>query len=211
MAKSKKHRRKHHRGGMSDGGGNIVTGTLDTLKSFAKMDFWKEVGLGFAGAASYVLVPTAIESIFKTNTTGWKMPLTGILGATVVSAVTRKKSILMGALAAFSAHWMYAKGNGAFIKPIFGQYAARFDAQAVETFADAQPALQPGATIRRVALPDGSEASVAVYPKLNDAFAPNLSNDYVANLNDTFVSALEDNYSSQLNDEGDEGNFDEFM
>jgi hypothetical protein len=138
---------------------NIFQKFLSNLQASFTSSGLKDYMYGSLGGATYVLVPTAIEAWLKTNLTGYPMWLTGGTAGILLGAAFKKPGMIAGTAGAMTAHWMFAKGNGAIIKPVFGQYAARFDAQQLVTMGDSQQ-LQTGAVMRT--LPDGTR--IATYP-----------------------------------------------
>lgn len=192
MAKRKSSKRKSS---LADGGSKkgLFTKLIDNLQSsFTTKGVAKEALHAVLGATVYVLVPTAFEAVTRIDITGWKMWVMGTASGLLVGGAMKSGGVITGTVGASVAHFHYAKGNGAYIKPIFGQYASRFDPQAIASaFADANttPALQSGAELRR--LPDGS--TVALYP---DALMDNYANA----LKDNYTEALKDNYTESLND-----------
>lgn len=138
---------------------NVFQKFLSNLQASFTSSGLKDYAYGALGGATYVIVPTAIEAWFKTNLTGYSMWLTGGTAGILLGAAFKKPGMIAGTAGAMTAHWMFAKGNGAIIKPVFGQYAARFDAQQLVTMGDSQQ-LQTGAVMRT--LPDGTR--IAMYP-----------------------------------------------
>mgnify|MGYP001199607334 CR=1 FL=1 len=138
---------------------NVFQKFLSNLQASFTSSGLKDYAYGALGGATYVIVPTAIEAWFKTNLTGYSMWLTGTTAGIFLGAAFKNPGMIAGTAGAAMAHWMYAKGNGAIIKPVFGQYAARFDAQQLVTMGDSQQ-LQTGAVMRT--LPDGTR--IATYP-----------------------------------------------
>lgn len=142
--------------------------------------FWKKGMFGVLGGATYILIPTAVQGMFKVDMSGWKGVTAGAVGATLIGMGSDHPEFAMGALAASGVHITYVYGNDT-IASLLGKPIFAFDPATQMLGDDAVP---PG--MQEITLPDGQRV-LASASGVND-FVSNLPGSQ-AGMND-FVSSL---------------------
>ncbi|HLP29551.1 MAG TPA: hypothetical protein VK147_12985 [Candidatus Didemnitutus sp.] len=202
---------------------------LDNLKvSLGTGAAWKDNAMALLGGVMYVIVPTAIEAVFRVDLTGWRGYLSSVSINLAIGGVFRSPGYMAGTLGVASAHMIYAKLQDPIIRPIFKKYAYRFDPTVTtSSMSDADnapaagssqsPAKPPisGMEVRSV----GGEKVLAYPPSPNvakvdmasgampspmlpaAAGAPNgVADNFQQSLMDNYSSTLMDNYQATLMD-----------
>lgn len=100
------------------------------IKANATMTTFKKAGWAALGAATYALVPTAVQGWMKYDMSGWKGWGTGLMVGNLIGAMVNKPEMMMGATAAAGTHALYVKGNGA-VNSVFGTPIFRFGSPAL--------------------------------------------------------------------------------
>lgn len=165
---------------------------FDNAKDYTtKASVWKDVGMAAGGAASYSIVPTAVQAITKIDMRGWKGAITGVSINSIISFAIGSPGWFLGTLTAFSFHFLYARLNQWVVYPVFNEYLFRWDPSVYDnnlsdcvgcvpnsSMADDLPPsqqLQPGAKVievggRKVQVFDKADVEVAI-PRQLDANA----------------------------------------
>jgi hypothetical protein len=129
---------------------DIFKTLISNTKKNASKDTFKKILWGLVGASSYCLIPTAVQGWFKTDMSGMKGMLTGVLSSSLIGLASNKPEMAIGAFSVMGAHLLYVKGNDTIAtfmqSPIFA-----FDA-AGTTMKDELP---PGYGM--INLPDGRQ------------------------------------------------------
>ena len=182
--------------------------------------------MALLGGVMYVIVPTAIEAVFRVDLTGWRGYLSSVSINLAIGGVFRSPGYMAGTLGVASAHMIYAKLQDPIIRPIFKKYAYRFDPTVTTSSmsdADNAPA---GGSSQLLAKPPiagmevrsvGGEKVVAYPPSPNVANvgmaqastpmlpaasgAPGVADNFQRSLMDNYSSTLMDNYQSTLMDD----------
>lgn len=178
----------------------------------AKVSELKPLGWGILGGVSYVLVPTAIQGIFKIDMSGFKMPVVGAASSILMGMAFDKMEMAMGGAAAAATHLMYVKANDQ-LASLFNTPIPAFDKAAAAPATIADDSVPPGYI--ETTLPTGEKVLSAVnQSRVNDFMAqpdpapmaqlPSKStaiNDYMTSL--ASYGLNDDNFASMV----DSGNF----
>ncbi|MBU3742578.1 MAG: hypothetical protein FGM24_09890 [Candidatus Kapabacteria bacterium] len=198
---------------------NTFWRTLDNLKvTLGTKAAWSDHLMAFLGGTMYVILPTAIEAIFRVDLTGWRGYITSMSTNLVIGGALRSPGYMAGVMGVGAAHLIYARGQDAIIRPIFRKYAYRFDpTETRSAMSDDVPTTAPvtpplGTQVRtiggeRVHLypPSPNAAKVEVAPAalpahLSNSFQPTLENNFQSTLENNFQSTLENNFQPTLED-----------
>lgn len=122
---------------------NLAWQGMDNLKvSLATKPAWKDHAMALVGGAMYVVLPTAIERIFRIDLTGWRGYITSISANLLIGGLTKSPGYMAGVLGAGTAHLIYAKIQDPVFLKVFRKYAFRFDPTNVTSVMSDGAALQ---------------------------------------------------------------------
>lgn len=207
---------------------NAFWKTLDNLKvTLGTKAAWSDHLMAFLGGTMYVILPTAIEAIFRVDLTGWRGYITSVTTNLVIGGALRSPGYMAGVMGVGAAHLIYARGQDAIIRPIFRKYAYRFDPTETRSamsddVAPSRPAAMLGTQVRtiggeRVHLyppsPNAAKVSMAALPAagseglqnsfqqtLQNNFQPTLANNFQPTLENNIQPTLENNFQPTLQD-----------
>ncbi|MBS1562368.1 MAG: hypothetical protein JSS89_12245 [Bacteroidetes bacterium] len=180
---------------------------LDNLKvTLGTKGAWADHAMTVVGGVMYVVLPTAIEAIFKVDLTGWKGYVTSLTTNLLIGGAFRSPGYMAGTLGAGTAHLVYGKLQDSVIKKVFKKYAYRFDPSITTSSMsddDATAGKPVGTNERTVAgervnlfPPSPNVARVALEPAAPAAAA--VSDNYKQTVSDNYKQSVGDNYKQSL-------------